>query len=51
MGLEGVEIVLSCEDEFCVELTDSEVATFLTSRDMIEPEIGSCHDPCIHFFH
>ena len=36
MGLEGVEIVLSCEEEFCVELTDSEVATFLTPRDMIE---------------
>ena len=35
MGLEGVEIVLSCEEEFCVELTDSEVATFLTPRDMI----------------
>lgn len=36
MGLDGVEIVISCEEEFGVELTDSEVETFLTPRDMIE---------------
>lgn len=36
MGLDGVEIVISCEEEFGVELTDFEVETFLTPRDMIE---------------